>query len=280
MEPSQSNKITVFVVISLLIHFLLFFFLRDGLINFAQVEPPKPIWLDLKNAQLPDQIADIPKPAHEEVPDKASAQALYNQKVKEETVNPTPPSARPKQATQGEKSKSQTVEKKDQKELQAMKNPEPEQSEKNLPTPKEEISKPQRMPGIPEEESSGATKADDYFPNYKVGNRTYLNTLGNPSIAYYVELKRKFKLTWNPVPALQASANEISRGKLDVVVGVSVNKNGELVDLIVIRPSGIDTYDKEGLRTVRSSSPFSAPPNNLLAEDGMLHMAWTFTVYL
>ena len=65
-----------------------------------------------------------------------------------------------------------------------------------------------------------------------------------------------------------------------MVVGVSLNQNGELVDLIVIRPSGIETYDKEGLRTVKASSPFSAPPGNLLASDGMLHMAWTFIVYL
>lgn len=282
----QNNKITLFVLISVLIHLVFFFFLRDGLNHLAQVAPPKPIWLDLKNVQLPQQIADIPKPAHEEVPDKASAQALYNQKVSVETVNPMPPS--PAQGTGGTgvtsrptvlKQTQPQKEKKEKKEF-TMKNPETELIEKPLPTPQEELSKPQRMPGIPEEESSGAPAADDYFPNYKVGSRTYLNTLANPSIAYYVELKRKFKLTWNPVSALQSSANEISRGKLDVVVGVSLNKNGELADLIVIRSSGIDNYDKEGLRAIRVSSPFSAPPSQILAEDSMLHMAWTFTVYL
>jgi hypothetical protein len=60
---------------------------------------------------------------------------------------------------------------------------------------------------------------DDFLPQYKVGNRTYVNAMANPRVAYYVELKRKFKMTWNPVPPLRRALHQISRGKVETVWG-------------------------------------------------------------
>ncbi len=133
---------------------------------------------------------------------------------------------------------------------------------------------------MPETMEPSTASGGDYFPDYKVGGHTYLNTLANPNIAYYVELKRRFRNTFNPVPALQGHLNAISRGQISVVLGVTVDRSGNLANLIVIRSSGLESYDREGLRTVRSSSPFTTPPPNLLEADGQLRMAWTFIVYL
>jgi len=72
----------------------------------------------------------------------------------------------------------------------------------------------------------------------------------------------------------------VTRGSVDVVLGVSVNKGGELAELFVFRSSGIPAYDEEALRTVRASSPFASPPDKFLAKDGLLRMSWTFSVYL
>lgn len=287
--PNRNRKITFFVFTSIILHLLIFFLFRDVLELFDTREPPlKPeVWVQLQKVKLPQRIADIPKPKKEEVPDKASAQALYNQKVAQETVSARAPSPSTKKGggtpeKQKKVAKKETPKKKKatqkklktKEELYAIRKPTP-------PAPKTKQIPSPRMPGIPSE-SPGPSPSfnDDYFPNYKIGNRTYLNTLSNPNIRYFVELKRKFKLTFNPVPALRGRINEISRGKIDVVLGVSVDRNGRLADLIVIRSSGIQSYDSEGIRTVRSSAPFSAPPANLLKKDGMIHMAWTFIVYL
>src|SRR3990167_9166158 len=216
------QRLLLFVFISLFIHLSVLFLLKSGLISYEKniSHQEKIVFIPLKK-NLP--IADIEKPQKEETPSKASAEGLYNQKVKKETPPP--------------------------------------------------------IPGMPEQAEKPFRPQGDFLPNYTIGNRTYLNTLANPNIAYFVELKRKFKLTFNPVPALRAHINEISRGKIDVILGVSVNAQGNIADLIVIRTSGIPAYDQEGIRTVRASSPFTSPPSNLLAPDNLLHMAWTFSVY-
>jgi len=294
--PFQRKKGTIiFIIVSLFIHALIIFLLNKGFEHLAQNAPkaPETVWVQLPQQQPDLPIADIDKPDAEEVPDNASAQAVYNQKVKEETVaaNSQKSSPAKKQAPVNQEASKKTEAKKEEPKKEAPKEEvakkENNQLEKfpsqNPSVSKQEVygkqneSPPAHIPGMPE--SSPASDGGDFLPNYKVGNRTYLNTLANPNIAYYAELKRRFRSTFNPVPALRGHMNEIARGKIDVVLGVSVNSRGELTDLIVIRSSGLEAYDQEGIRTVRSSSPFSAPPAHLM-ENGQLNMAWTFVVYL
>ena len=121
---------------------------------------------------------------------------------------------------------------------------------------------------------------DDFLPSYKIGNRTYLNALANPSIFYFVELKRKFRLAFNPEPSIRYNLDKITRGQMAVIWGVSVDAQGKLKDLILIRSSGLSDYDQEARRTISVSAPFSQPPAHLLEQDGLLNMAWTFVVHL
>ena len=146
--------------------------------------------------------------------------------------------------------------------------------------------RPARLPStaVSEELGLGAVThlPEDYFPDYKHGGRTYLNVLKRPGVDYFVQLKRTFKTAWNPIPALRAhvTANEVSRGGVRVVVGVSVDRAGELSELFVLKGSGLARYDQEAVHAIKISAPFTSPPPKLLAADGMLHMSWTFIVYL
>lgn len=278
----RRKKITIFFLTSLLFHLLLFIILRESLTRFSERQSPKnPVWVELKHMELPQKIADIDKPEKEEIPDKPSAQALYNQKVAREQVNPTLPSPVKKGTTLNappkETKKEETAAKKEVLKMDDLYGRKPREKQ---PT-KENMDIATRIPGIPEMSTNPSNPFnDDYFPDYQHGGRTYLNTLKNPNIAYYAELKRRFRTTFNPIPALRGHINEIARGKIDVVLGVSVNGRGELIDIVVIRSSGLTDYDREGLRTVRSSAPFSSPPQNILGGDSLLNMAWTFVVYL
>ncbi|OGQ07007.1 MAG: hypothetical protein A3G32_07370 [Deltaproteobacteria bacterium RIFCSPLOWO2_12_FULL_40_28] len=261
------QRLLLFVFISLFIHLSVLFLLKSGLISYEKniSHQEKIVFIPLKK-NLP--IADIEKPQKEETPSKASAEGLYNQKVEKEMVAPSSgPQKKPSQRASQKTSPQKAPQEKSQTQKQA----------EALIFKKES---PPSIPGMPEQAEKPFRPQGDFLPNYTIGNRTYLNTLANPNIAYFVELKRKFKLTFNPVPALRAHINEISRGKIDVILGVSVNAQGNIADLIVIRTSGIPAYDQEGIRTVRASSPFTSPPSNLLAPDNLLHMAWTFSVYL
>ena len=68
-------------------------------------------------------------------------------------------------------------------------------------------------------------------------------------------------------------------GKIECVIGVSLDASGKIAELFVIRSSGMGGYDEEALQTLRDSSPFSSPPSEFM-KSGQLRMSWTFTVYL
>ncbi|MFH1356139.1 MAG: TonB C-terminal domain-containing protein [bacterium] len=243
------------------------------------------LMVDLKQRQsLP--IADINKPKVDKIPDKASAQSLYNSSVKQETVSKNfskqdIPAGVPtnKKTTQKPPANPKTMEGKleslfGKKQLQENKKYTNRfESNKNTSPPlKTSIGSPM-----------GGNK-DDFLLGYKVGNRTYINTLAYPHIGYFVEFKKKYRFAWNPMQALryQYQTNQISRGQLVVVWGVSVDQTGRLADLVLIKSSGHQGYDLEARRTIMVSSPYSQPPTHLLTKDNQLHMTWTFAfvVYL
>ena len=236
--------------------------------------------IDLKPQSTPTQIADIDKPKVEKVPEKASAYAKYNSSVAEETVAKTtsqktsspqtspssdePTLIKPEQSLQDELKQIQMEQKQNEKQKYAQLY-ENHVQDSSWQTPL----------------SSGASgNNDDFLPSYKIGNRTYVNALANPNIFYFVELKRKFRLAFNPESVLRYNLDKFSGGQIAVIWGVSVNANGQLQDMILIRGSGFADYDQEAKRTISVSAPFSKPPAHLLEKDGLLNMAWTFIVHL
>ncbi|MBF0104225.1 MAG: TonB C-terminal domain-containing protein [Deltaproteobacteria bacterium] len=313
-------SILIAVILSIfVIHLpLIFFVLHQDLAGFRKLKPDridrsKLVMINLNDTpQLPQRIADIDKPLVQKKPDRASAQALYDSSVREETVSTraskipvgskTPP---PIQKRKIAKSKPVNKEvKKTPKKTPPQPSPEtqsPEyqkslgmqdklkmiQDEHKQTEKKEyaELFEKQTEEAHPifktNLDSPGGGSSGDFFPDYKIGDRTYLNTLANPYIAYYVELRRKFRLAFNPWPVLRERINQISQGQISVIWGVSVDQNGNLAELKLIRGSGLNDYDLEAKRTISASAPFSRPPAHLLSKDeNMLHMAWTFVMYL
>lgn len=243
--------------------------------------------LDMPPPSL-DTIVDINKPKVEKKPKKATAQSLYDSSVAEETVSAatqpqaTQPSQTQTKTKSAEEKTSETLPTEPKNlntELANLFN-EAKQKEDEKYADRFENPQPTTAPTLKTNFNSPNPFAGDFLPNYKVGNRTYLNTLANPNVGYYVELKRKFRMAFNPYTALRYRLNEISRGQISVVWGVSIDQNGNLAGLTLIRPSGISDYDMEARRTISVSAPFNKPPVEQLTEDKMMHMAWTFVVYL
>lgn len=221
------------------------------------------------------QIADIAPPKEEKVPNRARFVGDYDSAVKEETVAPTRKTGggTPKQESPPTLEKT-LKEKLVPKRGDSMAMKVPEKKEKKPEPPAEKKS-----PGSDGDYFNGGA-SEDYFPDYKLGGHTYLNVLKHPKVGYFVRLKKAFRTTFNPVPALRGSLTRVSHGQIDVVLAVTVDRMGKLAGLQVIRSSGIPSYDQEAVRTIRDSAPFSTPPSDLLDGESLLRMAWTFTVYL
>lgn len=261
----KKSGLILFVLLSLLIHLLIVLLGKE--IKWQNQSPPsqnKPVFVDLKTLpELQKEIVDIDQPQKEEVPTNAKAESLYNQKVKEETVAASPKDNQQKGGTE-----------------QTKKPDTPSKTESTTTTQNPTNSTPQKnfLPGFGNSEAP-TTSGGDFLANYKIGNKTYINTDANPNIRYYVELKRKFRLRFSPASALSNSSLG-GRSQISTVLGVTVNTRGELTNLIVIRSSGIAPYDKECLQTVKDSAPFSIPPTPLLDKENTLNMAWNFVTYL
>ncbi len=266
MNKRNKRKLPLFLLFSLLFHALLILFIAT---KPAEREAEKLAPLDVEILQ-PKQIADIQKPKEQKRPQKAKFIGQYDSTVKEERVAVTPPkkgTPRPQRAIERPKQVEKPEKKPDK--LAALFAKKKEQAQKKSSGNRKAAKRFGELP-------------QDFYPDYKIGPHTYLNVLRFPDVQYFVRLKRIFKLTFNPVPVLRqyVYANQVSRGHVEVVLGVVVAPSGRLARLFVIRGSGFGKYDQEALRTVRDSSPFTKPPAKLLGPDGQLRMSWTFTVYL
>lgn len=249
------NNFHKFLAISVLIHLLLLLFLKipkEDPLLFPQ--SPKILWMDLK--KHPYEVVDVLPPLEESRPKDSKFVGMYDMTAEEETVA----------IAQGRSEK---------------------QKQKGSAEKPREKPRPQDGFGmtLPERKSSDAFNEalpEDFYPDFRRGSHTYLNVLRFPDVQYFVRLKRVFKMTWNPEPPLRIAAfnTRINRGTVEAVLGVSVDRKGNLAEAFVYRSSGIGRYDEEALRTIRASSPFSVPPAKLLEGDGLLRMSWTFTVYL
>ena len=133
-------------------------------------------------------------------------------------------------------------------------------------------------PGAPGEPDNFV---NDFFPDVKIGGKTYLNTAAFPDVQYFTQLKRIFRMRFNPSTPLRAhfAGNRVVIGKVNVSMAVTVSADGRLKELFVIKSSGIPGYDEEALRTIRESAPFAAPPAKVM-EGGELRMNWNFITYL
>ncbi len=257
-----------YLILSLLIHFLALLYFRIPEKNpMEALQTESPIWIDLKNGKM--EIADIAQPKVEERPTDPRFLGAYDSHVKEEQVA----KRQGRGGVAGENKQKQKV----QKEKEVVEKL--EKFDKGLVAVKESKQKPQ--PSF-EEGEPGEAPADDFYPDFKRGKRTYLNVLRFPDVQYFVRLKRVFKLTFNPLAPLKEAyfANQISRGRIETVLGASLDAGGNLAELFIFKSSGIERYDQEALRTIKASSPFSTPPAKLLDKEGLLRMSWTFTVYL
>lgn len=271
LEPSQERRhpwLLPYILLSVVLHLVLVIVIHQLKTAMPEALPTAIEVVPLIEEKNQYRIADIEKPALEKRPAPAKNIGMYDSSVPAEMVASGSGGGGGARGEHG-------------KDLAAK--PATQPAEKTL----DQLLHVDRnlfathAPGDTEGKN-GASRLEDFYPDYRQGAHTYLNVMRFPEVEYFVRLKRAFKLTFNPGPALQRSFlnNQIARGSVEVVMAVAVDREGTLAELFVIRSSGIAEYDAEGLRTVRASAPFPHPPEKFLAADGLLRMSWTFTVYL
>jgi TonB family protein len=318
MNPQEKKilrRFALFILISILLHIGLgVFFYEFHNPREAQAPvveaPPQVVFVRPEDILPPPpvvsaqqlELADIAKPKVQKVPKKARFKSQYDSSVKEETVAArVPKKARMEMETSeddGQKGKTAPAEPPPEKSvslkdlelhpsdfkdlLKEVKKEDKKEklSEAKSPAGKEFAAIPSLpRPGLPGE---GDYFVHDFLPGVKIGDKTYLDALAYPDVQYFTRLKRVFRMRFNPAPPLRThlAGNRLVVGKVNVMMAMTLSSSGQLRELFVVKSSGIPGYDAEALRTIRQSSPFSAPPAKILDKEGTLRMTWNFITYL
>jgi TonB family protein len=116
------------------------------------------------------------------------------------------------------------------------------------------------------------------------GDVTALNTRDGGEVArYYIRAAWKIEPDW--IRRVRSAYGERDpEGRLffykerSVVVGATLDANGNLTEVSVVRSSNVDFFDAVAVASIRGAQPFPPPPTSMLF-DGRARMAWTFTLY-
>lgn len=129
---------------------------------------------------------------------------------------------------------------------------------------------------------SGANRNSDllspgFIEHLQLGEELKLNALGLDYGQYIVRMRERLAQRWNPRRTIRPEMYDYD--VIEVVLGIVLNDNGELVDMKVIKTSFFPEYDEEAKQTFRDSGPFPNPPDSLIQEDGKVYMPWAFSFH-
>jgi TonB family protein len=182
--------------------------------------------------------------------------------------------------------------------------------EKLAAAPTSERKSVQRDEGGPEEPPSPSPGPDRMTgptkPDLSLGPETIARIMGGPGMAgygqaeegavtalntrdggelarYYIHAAWKIEPDW--IRRVRGAAAERDPdGQLffykerTVVVAATLDTNGNLMEVSVVRSSNVDFFDRVAVSSIRQAQPFAPPPASMLF-DGRARMAWTFTLY-
>jgi TonB family protein len=205
-----------------------------------------------------------------------------------------------REAAEERANRAQRTEREEARDAVAMaRTPQREAGEEGVPRDDEAPSPPSPMPGA--ERKRGPEKPDlslgpetmarlqggpgmAGYNQAEEGDVTALNTRDGGEIArYYIRAGWKIEPDW--VRRVRRAAQERDpQGELffykerSVVIGATLDRDGNLMEVTIVRSSNVDFFDGVAVASVRQAQPFPPPPSAMLF-DGRARMAWTFTLY-
>ena len=290
-EQRQDVIITGFILLSLLLHLLLLLVPKDGLFP-AEIVPP-PVYVEVRPPQPRDRELDLPireelekprlKPAErlaekDQVVEKETAPEGQDNEDREKVVRtpeqvqkvpqPTPPQPEPMQEKAPADKSDQTL---------------PETAEgwkrqKTEPSPKlpdlqtlTQIS-PQAMAQI---ESDWRRK---YRKDIERGDTVWMDTQQDLLISFMRRFRNNIYGVWNYPESARRQNQQGS-----CLIRVTVDRDGNVTDVILMESSGSRVLDEEAMRAIRQGATYGplprAYPNEYLHIMGLFNYSLSGSNY-
>lgn len=295
------KPMTAFLFVSLLLHLVTYISLsisrlqtperKPDLVEVEYQTPEEAKEQAQKREQLKrkreaprEQIVEQQKQLNDEKNDSRFLSA-FNQKVIQETradrsgaFKNTAQGGQPDEGQKdGEKKDTETPEKQVRKNKESGELPDL----KDL-SPKFSLSPGPKAPK--QDENGDPSQTDDYIKDVKSGLQTLLSTREFVYYSYYNRIKESLRQHWEPnvkekVKIIYRQGRTIASAKDRVTqLLVTLDAQGELIDVEVISHSGVDDLDKAAVEAFRAAAPFPNPPKGMVEKDGKIKIRWDFVL--
>ncbi len=247
------------------------------------------------------QVVTLPPPEKEEAPPLMTRRlAKHNHRVdREQKARVRTPGPQTKStsrvarrskvqspdSTTREKTRLKKAAQKEKLATQKAETPLPEGSHRvgteEMPTPRAVTAPVARKPweeNVVQTLSSTGGSDDALLDVDEEGDMTLLNAKRYKYVHFFERIKERVRHHWNPRMAVlrrdPTGESFCCRDRYSVM-RVVIDREGELVEVTVARPSGLSFLDKEGLRAFRLGAPFVNPPE-VFFSDGKNTFEFTF----
>lgn len=139
----------------------------------------------------------------------------------------------------------------------------------------------QLIPSLKELERVSGAPANDYLPEVETDAETRLNAWRWKHATFFNRVADGVRRTWaGPEVLGQRDPTGRLYGSDDVmtIVQVTIDRDGNVLEVLVQEPSGHDFYDDEAIRSFKSSGPFPNPPSALFQGRDRFTFAFGFSV--
>jgi TonB family protein len=304
MEPRRRGRILPFLGLALLLHYLVA--MNAPQIAFwktAAEAPELPVELSIDETPAPPaeqkkeeeqklreertpegQVVDLPKPVVERTPDKARFVSEYDAKVEHETrsrrrggdeTRPTPRSAAGQKLAMRDRAQPGVPlpEAPDGTEGPRPGSPAPG-SPNGLPTLKD------LRPTEEQLRRAIGSRQMDYLDQVDDGDDTALNSKRWRFASFFNRVKQQVADNWHPEVAYRRRdpyGNIYGYRDRMTILRVHLDPSGNLEQLLLEHPSGVDFLDDEAMQAFRAAQPFPNPPRQLVdQESGLISFRFGF----
>lgn len=119
---------------------------------------------------------------------------------------------------------------------------------------------------------------ENFVPNVKPGNQTALNAAADPFAHYLATIHRSIhrEFAMGFLRNLPMGGGAFDDNSLRTKLEISINRDGSLHKVGVVRTSGFLPFDYGAFDAVVRAGPFATPPRKILSGDGRVYVHWGF----
>lgn len=244
-DRNTSDKMNRYLLGSIVTHAIVFaiFFIGD----YFKSEPTvfeSAVKVDLVG--LPDKL---PQVASQPAPPNAQPPAPAPEKASEPEPPPTPPAPSPKTEKPA---------------VALKKEPDTKAKQKSALTKLKQLNAIDKLKNLEDEEQKqkNAEKLDDAFKKLQQFKGNQLSS-GTSTSGSSTESKQQYLGSVDQhIRAQWALPQYLRNRSLEVSIAVKINEKGDVIESVVVKPSGNDRFDQEALMAIERASPVPAPPDD------------------